>query len=96
MWWKVRKKNGGYMPGIKPGQHTEESISKVLNRLSVVGSLFFVVLAGLPILCSLIPNMPKNVTVGGTGLLIVVGVALETYNQIEKQLVSRDYSRSYK
>lgn len=90
------KKNGGYMPGIKPGKNTEEYISKVLNRLTVVGSLFLVVLAGLPILCSLIPNMPKNVTVGGTGLLIVVGVALETYNQIENQLVSRNYSRSYK
>ena len=90
------KKNGGYMPGIKPGKKTEEYISKVLNRLTVVGSLFLVVLAGLPILCSLIPNMPKNVTVGGTGLLIVVGVALETYNQIENQLVSRNYSRSYK
>ena len=89
------KKNGGYMPGIKPGKNTEEYISKVLNRLTVVGSLFLVVLAGLPILCSLIPNMPKNVTVGGTGLLIVVGVALETYNQIENQLVSRKYSRSY-
>lgn len=90
------KKNGGYMPGIKPGKNTEEYISRVLNRLTVVGSLFLVVLAGLPILCSLIPNMPKNVTVGGTGLLIVVGVALETYNQIENQLVSRNYSRSYK
>ena len=77
-------------------KNTEEYISKVLNRLTVVGSLFLVVLAGLPILCSLIPNMPKNVTVGGTGLLIVVGVALETYNQIENQLVSRNYSRSYK
>jgi len=90
------KKNGGYMPGIKPGKETEKYISKVLNRLTVVGALFLVVLAALPILCSLIPNMPANVTIGGTGLLIVVGVALETYNQIENKLVSRNYSRSYK
>lgn len=90
------KKNGGYMPGIKPGKNTEEYINKVLARLTIVGALFLVVLAALPILCSLIPNMPANVTVGGTGLLIVVGVALETYNQIENQLVSRNYSRSYK
>lgn len=90
------KKNGGYMPGIKPGKATETYISKVLNKLTVVGALFLVVLASLPIICSLIPNMPANVTVGGTGLLIVVGVALETYNQIENQLMSRNYSRSYK
>lgn len=90
------KNNGGYMPGIKPGKTTETYISKVLSKLTVVGALFLVVLASLPIICSLIPNMPANVTVGGTGLLIVVGVALETYNQIENQLVSRNYSRSYK
>ncbi len=90
------KKNGGYMPGIKPGKATENYISKVLNRLTVVGALFLVVLAALPIVCSLIPNMPSNVSIGGTGLLIVVGVALETYSQIENQLMSRNYSRSYK
>ena len=90
------KKNGGYMPGIKPGKDTENYISKVLSRLTLVGALFLVVLAGLPILCSLLPNIPSNVTVGGTGLLIVVGVALETYNQIENELVSKNYSRSYK
>lgn len=90
------KKNGGYMPGIKPGKDTEKYISKVLTRLTIVGSLFLVILAALPIGCSLIPNMPANVTVGGTGLLIVVGVALETYNQIENNLVSKNHLRSYK
>jgi len=90
------KKNGGYMPGIKPGKATENHINKVLGRLTVVGALFLVVLAGLPILFSLIPSMPANVTIGGTGLLIVVGVALETCNQIENQLMSRSYNRSYK
>jgi len=90
------KKNGGYMPGIKPGKDTETFINKVLNRLTSVGALFLVVLAGLPILCSLMPGLPSNVTIGGTGLLIVVGVALETYNQIENEIVSKNYSRSYK
>lgn len=90
------KNNGGYIPGIKPGKSTEKYISKVLNRLTIVGALFLVVLAAIPILCRLIPNMPDNVTIGGTGLLIVVGVALETYNQIENLLVSRNYSRSYR
>ena len=90
------RKNGGYMPGIKPGKETEKYISKVLTRLTVVGALFLVVLAALPIACSLIPNMPANVSIGGTGLLIVVCVALETYKQIENIVVSRNYSRSYK
>ena len=84
------------MPGIKPGKETENYISNVLKKLTVVGALFLVILAALPIMCTLIPNIPSNVTVGGTGLLIVVGVALETCNQIENQLVSRSYSRSYK
>ena len=90
------RKNGGYMPGIKPGKETEKYISKVLTRLTVVGALFLVVLAALPIAYRLIPNMPANVSIGGTGLLIVVGVALETYKQIENIVVSRNYSRSYK
>ena len=90
------KKNSGYMPGIKPGKETEKYIGKVLNRLTIVGALFLVVLASIPILCTLIPNMPSNITIGGTGLLIVVGVALETCNQIENQLTSRNYSRSYR
>ena len=77
-------------------KETEKYISKVLTRLTVVGALFLVVLAALPIACRLIPNMPANVSIGGTGLLIVVGVALETYKQIENIVVSRNYSRSYK
>ena len=90
------KKNSGYMPGIKPGKDTEKYINKVLNRLTIVGATFLSILASIPILCRLIPNMPENITIGGTGLLIVVGVALETCNQIENQLTSRNYSRSYK
>ena len=68
----------------------------LLSRLTIVGAFFLVVLAAIPILCRLIPNMPANITIGGTGLLIVVGVALETCNQIENQITSRNYSRSYK
>lgn len=93
---KNLRENSGYMPGIKPGKPTEDYITKVLGRLTVVGGLFLVVLAALPILCTKIAALPSNVSVGGTGLLIVVGVALETYTQIENELVSRNYNRSYK
>ena len=90
------RNNSGYIPGIKPGKNTEEYITKVLSRLTVVGGLFLVILATLPIICTKISALPSKVTVGGTGLLIVVGVALETYTQIENEILSRNYNRSYK
>jgi len=86
-------KNGGYIPGIRPGEDTVTYINKVLRRITFVGSLALSVIAGLPIIFGLFSNMPTSVTIGGTGLLIVVGVALETYKQIESQLISRNYKR---
>lgn len=86
-------KNGGYIPGIRPGDETEKYISKVLKKLTVVGALGLAFIAALPILFGLFSNLPTSVTIGGTGLLIVVGVALETYKQIESQLVSRNYTK---
>lgn len=89
-------KNGGYIPGIRPGGKTKEYISKVLSRITFLGAVFLVVIACLPILVSNFSSLPTSVTVGGTGLLIVVGVALETYNQIESTLSARKYERSYR
>lgn len=93
---KNLRENSGYMPGIKPGKDTETYINKVLARLTIVGGLFLVILAALPIICTKIASLPANVSVGGTGLLIVVGVALETYTQIENEITSRNHNRSYK
>lgn len=89
-------KRGGYIPGIKPGNDTTKHIKTVLLRITVVGALFLVVIAGLPIIFTNLSKLPASVTVGGTGLLIVVGVALELYTQIENSLVERSYKRSYK
>jgi len=86
-------KNGGYIPGIRPGEETVKYINKILRRITFVGALALSVIAGLPIIFGLFSNMPTSVTIGGTGLLIVVGVALETYKQIESQLISRNYTR---
>ena len=88
--------NGGYIPGVRPGNDTAEYISKSLSRLTLVGSLFLIVLAGLPILLSKFTSLPSSVTIGGTGILIVVGVAIETYKQIESGLVSRSYTAKRK
>ena len=92
---KNLKENGGFIPGVRPGKDTENYISKVLSRLTVFGALFLVVLASLPILFSAVTGLPQSVSIGGTSLLIVVGVALETYRQLEGSLVSRNYKRGY-
>ncbi len=89
-------KQGGYVPGIRPGNETKNYISKVLSRTTFLGAIFLVIIAGLPILVSNLSSLPTSVTVGGTGLLIVVGVALETYNQIESSLSARKYERDYR
>lgn len=89
-------KNGGYIPGVRPGGETKMYISKVLSRITFLGAIFLIVIAGLPILVSNFSSLPTSVTVGGTGLLIVVGVALETYNQIESTLSARKYERGYR
>lgn len=86
-------KNGGYIPGIRPGDETEKYLVKILKRLTVVGATCLTVIAALPVVFGMISSLPTSVTIGGTGLLIVVGVALETYKQIESQLVSRNYTR---
>ena len=86
-------KNGGYIPGIRPGDETEKYITKILKRLTVVGAIDLAFIAMLPIVFGLVTDLPTSVTIGGTGLLIVVGVALETYKQIESQLVSRNYTK---
>ena len=86
---KNLNKNGGYIPGVRPGADTTDYISKVIGRLTIVGSIFVLVVAGLPIICSKFSGLPSSGTRGGTGLLIGVGVAIETYKQLESSLVSR-------
>lgn len=89
-------KNRSYIPGVTPGEKTSQYLKHVITRLTVVGSLFLIVLAALPILIGKIPYLSSNITLGGTGLLIVVGVALETYKQLESSIVSRSYNGSRK
>ncbi len=86
-------KSGGFIPGVRPGEATEKHVSEVLNKITIVGAIFLAVIAGLPIVLGAVTSLPTSVQLGGTGLLIVVGVALETYKQLESQLVSRQYKR---
>ena len=92
---KNLKENGGFIPGVRPGKDTEKYISKVLSKITIIGGIFLVIIAGLPILFSNFSKLSSDITIGGTSLLIVVGVALETYKQLEGSLVSRNYKKGY-
>ena len=89
-------KSRGYIPGITPGEATSKYLKYVISRLTVFGTLGLMILAALPIIFSKVSNLSSNVTIGGTGLLIVVGVALETYKQLESSIVSRSYTGTKK
>ena len=88
---KNLSKSGAYIPGVRPGNDTIEYVSSVLSKLTIVGSLFLVIIAGLPIIFTVVSKLPSEVTIGGTGLLIVVGVAIETYKQLVSSLISRSH-----
>lgn len=85
------KKNGGSIPGIRPGQETSRYITKVLTRITLAGAIFLAAVSILPMIFGTLAGLPSNVTIGGTALLIVVGVGLETMKQIESQLIKRNY-----
>ncbi|QCT04423.1 preprotein translocase subunit SecY [Paenibacillus algicola] len=85
------KKNGGYIPGIRPGKATEKYLTRVMTRLTMTGALFLAVISVLPVFFGALADLPRTVQIGGTSLLIVVGVALDTMKQIESQLIKRHY-----
>ncbi len=84
------KKYGGFLPGIRPGRPTAEYIARVMNRITLAGAVFLALIAILPNFVLLATRIP-NVYFGGTALLIVVGVALDTMKQIESHLLMRSY-----
>jgi preprotein translocase subunit SecY len=84
------QKQGGYIPGIRPGKTTAEYLYRIMNRVTLSGSVFLGLIAILPFLIQNFTNVGQ-VSVGGTGLLIVVSVVIETMKQIQGQLVMRDY-----
>ncbi|WML42599.1 preprotein translocase subunit SecY [Neobacillus sp. PS3-40] len=85
------QKQGGYIPGIRPGKSTYQYLTRVLYRLTFVGSIFLAAIAVLPAIFIQVANLPQSAQIGGTSLLIVVGVALDTMKQLEAQLVKRHY-----
>lgn len=84
------KKYGGFIPGIRPGRPTAQYLGKVLERITLAGALFLAAIAVLPVFFGPLTNIP-NLYFGGTALLIVVGVSLETMKQIQSHLLMRNY-----
>ncbi|WP_088834977.1 preprotein translocase subunit SecY [Paenibacillus tyrfis] len=85
------KKNGGYIPGIRPGKTTSVYLTRVMSRITLSGALFLAAISILPMIIGSVAGLPNSVTIGGTSLLIVIGVGLETMKQIESQLIKRHY-----
>ena len=84
------KKNGGFVPGFRPGKPTADFIRKVLNKITFFGAMFLSVVAILPIVTGNIVGQ-SSLAIGGTSIIIVVGVSLETSKALEAQLMMRHY-----
>jgi preprotein translocase subunit SecY len=85
------QKQGGFVPGIRPGKPTNDYITRVLVRITAAGAIFLGVIAVMPFFATRLTNV-QALTISGTGLLIVVGVVLDTMKQLEAQLMMRNYS----
>src|SRR5690606_8340068 len=85
------KKNGGFVPGIRPGKPTEKYLTRVLTRLTLAGAIFLAVVSIFPVIFGNLADLDRSIQLGGTSLLIIVGVALDTMKQIESQLMKRHY-----
>ena len=85
------KKNGGFIPGFRPGKPTADFIKKVINKIVVFGAVYLAIVALLPIVAGNLLTSVKNLAIGGTSVIIVVGVALETVKQLEAQMMMRHY-----
>jgi preprotein translocase subunit SecY len=85
------KKSGGYIPGIRPGQPTAMYLNNVLTRITLFGAVFLAAIAVLPYFITGFMNLPNGLFLGGTSMLIVVGVSLDAVRQLESQLMMRNY-----
>ena len=85
------KKNGGFIPGFRPGRPTAEFVARALGKVTFMGAIFLAVVAAVPLIIGAFNSILGNVAIGGTSVLIVVGVAMETVRQIESQLMMHNY-----
>ena len=87
---EILKKNGGFIPGFRPGKPTSDFIKKVLGKITMFGAVYLGIVAILPLIIGRIVNV-STLSIGGTSVIIVVGVALETVQSLESQMLMRQY-----
>ena len=85
------KKKGGFVPGFRPGKPTADFIKKVISKIVVFGAIYLGVVALLPIVAGILLPSVQNLAIGGTSVIIVVSVALETVKTLEAQMLMRHY-----
>ncbi|ARU91098.1 preprotein translocase subunit SecY [Spiroplasma clarkii] len=85
------KKSGTFIPGIKPGKDTEKFLQGTINRLSVIGAIFLAGIAVLPYIISKVTNLPSSLAIGGTGLVIIISVAIQTVQQLKGRLIQQSF-----
>lgn len=85
------QKNGQYIPGVRPGSETKNYVSKVLNRITVLGAVLLTFIAILPYVVSNLTGLSQTAAIGGTGIIIVVGIAMDTVKQMKSMLTSKQY-----
>ena len=85
------RKNGGFIPGIRPGRPTQDYLARVVSRITIAGALFLGTVAVAPVVAGVLDPSLRGLAIGGTGVLIVVSVVVETMKQIEAQLMMRNY-----
>ena len=90
------KKNGGFVPGIRPGRPTSDYIRKILNRITLIGATFLAIISGVPLLVNCVASLfnvtaLNSIAFGGSSLLIVIGICLETAREIEAQMTMRNF-----
>ena len=85
------QKQNAYVPGVRPGEETTGYISRVLFKITVLGATYLSIVAILPIVMTVIFNLPSSAQIGGTSLIIVVGVAIETWKQLKQTKQEKQY-----
>ena len=89
-------KSGSYIPSVRPGNETKEDINRVLSRITVLGSVALAIIAVMPHIMPLVwPDLPNSMALGGTGMIIVVGVAIETVRQVQGLITQKSYKKYY-
>ena len=89
--WQITLKQGSYVPGIRPGEQKKNILLEYFYRLTFVGSIFLAAIAILPIIATKFMGLPQSIQIGGTSLLIVIGVAIETMKTLEAQVTQKEY-----